>query len=167
MATVGAIITVKESHAAMRILAEHRGQVPRLAIIRMLAFPEHMAELLSKKENVKHLSVEEQIEIAKMLRDTKHWGLISHVVRSSHIETTSIIPVLESEKHLLAEYNQLKKAGKVSQYTPLPKGEIKTVVFKSGIHPDALAILTKASYEFLQEHSKVTLPNTTPSGSPV
>jgi hypothetical protein len=89
------------------------------------------------------------------------------VVRSSHVETTVVTPVLESERHLLAEYKELEKKGKATQHTPLPQGEIKTVVSRSGIHPDALAILARASYEFFQEHNKTDIPSTPPSGSPV
>jgi len=168
LATTGVIITKRESLAAMQSLAAHKNeQSPRLAIIRMLAFPEHMAELLSKKENVAQLSREEQIEIATMLRNTRHWGQISHVVRSSHVETMHVIPMGEKEKAILAEYSRLKAEKRTTQYTALPEGKIKTVVFKSGIHPDALKILTTASYEFLQAHDKVAMPDTSPSGLPV
>jgi hypothetical protein len=170
LATIGAIITPKESLAAMQHLLKtpsKPGDGPRLGVIGMVVCPEHMAKLLSEKENTSRLSPEEQAAIATNLKKTRHWGQISLVVRSSHVETTIVTPVLESERHLLVEYKELEKKGKVTQHTPLPKGEVRTLVFRSGIHPDALRILTRASYEFMLEHNKTSVPDRIPSGSPV
>ncbi len=170
---------VESESALEQIKFTLSGTVERNLLLDKIVHPDHMHEVLTKRAHLELLTPGEQLVLATRLRASKHWGLIAAVIRSSHVQETRVNPILPEEQPLLEQYFALKTGAKSEdpkirqqasdglKWAKLPKGKIETRTVHSGIHIDALLVLSRANQAFFLEHGKTVALVAPKSNSPV